>query len=1292
MLDTGADVNLISRSFLAEHSLEQSFSGCLGLTSVGDVPIPTYGVCPLYFRARDALGYEHTFLLRFVVADIEPFTILLGMPWLELANPAFDFHDKTFAYPAALRHYGLFVEPELDWSFFGITLAAIIPHVDAPDDGTEHTAPEIPAAYADFQDLFDVTDRPPLPRHSALEHRIDLDKGAQPPWGPIYPLSAVELEILRKWLALALEKGWIQPSTSPAGAPILFVPKKEGEPRLVVDYRALNHITRKNRAPLPLIGEILDRLSSAKIFTKIDLKDAYYRIRIREGDEWKTAFRTRYGHFEFRVMPMGLVNAPATFQTYINHALAGLVDVTCIVYLDDILIFSDDEAAHEQHVREVLERLRKADLYINLKKCQFHTREVSFLGFVVSGEGLAMEPNRVEAIAQWPLPRSVHDIRVFLGFTGFYRRFIRSYAILCVPLTDLLREDQQRPFQLTEAAKEAFQELVRRFQEAPILRHFDPTLPIRVETDASKYAVGAVLSQLHGDRWHPVAYRSRKLTDQETRYVNAERELLALVDAFKAWRHYLLYSQNPVVALTDHLNLTGLQGKAKPSGRQLRWSDDLAEFDFVIKYRPGAQNAADGLSRRPDHMPAPHSSTEDAENELVMLIQDRLTIEDDPEQIHIPKPSVAAIVFRALPQPRQRPPALGLRAEEDRLALDEDRKLQGGPTAGSMPANEESVDQPPRGAIEESSVQRVPGSLRGDRKRSACEELPLRTRTVTACATFEEGGRCRCPPPPVPRVVSAPDHRTALAGAVSAKRKGERGSARVQELAKETPEGRMLAARAEDPGLAKKTLEERILAAQEKDPWVSSEAWKKRGRRWARASLTAPLTYNDKIYVPDNAREQLFHDYHCAPTAGHRGVRPTEQRIRAHWYWDQLRRDVRKWTRECNICARTKPRHHRPYGELAALPVPTQPWQDISVDFITGLPVSIDPRTNKPCDAILVIVDRFTKYALYIATTKQLKATAFADLFFDHVFRPFGLPLSVVSDRGSLFTSAFWEALCTLLAIKRRLSTAYHPQTDGQTERQNQIVEHYLRVFCSYDQADWAHHLILAEHAHNTTVHAATRHTPAFLLYGFEPRSPSDPLPQTERHVPAADARALEMIHRREEVRKILESANQSYEKWYNKTRTPQSFEINQWVWLSTKHLNQKRPSRKLADKYIGPFKITHVVGDRKMAYRLDLPQRYRIHNTFPISFLEPYNGSEQEAQNHRERVDLEPEERHYEVEAILDHRGPPNKRHYLIKWEGYGEESNSWEPREHLDEGPLLREYEARQRRAHLRRGVHAG
>jgi hypothetical protein len=268
------------------------------------------------------------------------------------------------------------------------------PSLDSPAS----LASKLPTEYADFADLFSKQSANVLPKHQPWDHTIPLIEGKQPPYGPIYPLSELELRSLREYLDEHLQKGSIRLSSSPAGSPILFVKKKDGSLRLCVDYRGLNSITIKNRYPLPLIPEMLDRLRSARIYTKLDLRDAYNLIRIASGEEWKTAFRTRYGHFEYLVMPFELTNAPASFQGLINDVLRPFLDRFALGYLDDILIYSNSLDEHVQHVRSVLARLQETHLFVKLEKCEFHTTSTEFLGFIISPEGIQMDSRKVDAI------------------------------------------------------------------------------------------------------------------------------------------------------------------------------------------------------------------------------------------------------------------------------------------------------------------------------------------------------------------------------------------------------------------------------------------------------------------------------------------------------------------------------------------------------------------------------------------------------------------------------------------------------------------------------------------------------------------------------------------------------------------------------------------------------------------------------------------------------------------------------------------------------------------------------
>ncbi|KAF6767282.1 reverse transcriptase, partial [Kalmanozyma brasiliensis GHG001] len=414
------------------------------------------------------------------------------------------------------------------------------------------------------------------------------------------------MEELRKYLDENLAKGFIRPSKSPARSPVLFVPKKDGGLRLCVDYRGLNEVTVKNRAPLPLIEEQLFLLRNAKIYTKLDLKAAYNLVRIADGDEWKTAFGTQLGLYEYLVMPFGLANAPSHFQSLVNSIYRDIIGIYVVVYLDDFLIFSNTEEEHVAHVREVLKRLREHRLFAKLSKCSFHTDTVEFLGYIITPRGIEMDQEKVRTIKEWPLPQSIHDIQRFLGFANFYRRFISHFARITRPLTELVKPTERfKKFQLPDAAVQAFHQLIEAFTTAGVLRHFDYHKPTCLETDASDFALAGVLKQETEKRWHPVAFYSRKMTSAEKNYEIHDKELLAIVACLYQWRHMLAGLPNQFAVLSDHEALKYFKAQRRISGRQARWSVLLADFDFVVQYRPGDKaGEPDALTRRSDMEPS----------------------------------------------------------------------------------------------------------------------------------------------------------------------------------------------------------------------------------------------------------------------------------------------------------------------------------------------------------------------------------------------------------------------------------------------------------------------------------------------------------------------------------------------------------------------------------------------------------------------------------------------------------------------------------------------------------------
>jgi hypothetical protein len=440
---------------------------------------------------------------------------------------------------------------------------------------------KIPEEYHEFQDIFSKSKASTLPPHRPYDLKIDLEDGASPPLGRMYALSEIEKEALRKFLDENLSNGFIRQSNSPHGAPILFFKKKDGSLQLCVDFRGLNKISRKDRYPLPLISDLLDSPGKARIYTKIDLRHAYHLVRIRDGNEPKTDFRTKWGSFEWLVMPEGLSNAPAAFQRFMNDIFADMLDVCVVVYLDDILIYSSDMSTHRKQVKEVLRRLRQHGLYAKPEKCSFHQDRVEFLGYILSAQGLTMASDKVQVIRDWPEPRKVKDVQSFLGFANFYRRFIHNFSDITIPLTRLTRKSAA--FVFGDRERSAFEALKEAFCTAPVLTHWVPDRPITIETDASDYALAAILSiTLDSGEIHPVAFHSRSFNSTEMNYDTHDKELYAIFEAFRIWRHYLDGAALPIDVVTDHKNLEYFATTKVLNRRQARWSEYLCQFNLVI--------------------------------------------------------------------------------------------------------------------------------------------------------------------------------------------------------------------------------------------------------------------------------------------------------------------------------------------------------------------------------------------------------------------------------------------------------------------------------------------------------------------------------------------------------------------------------------------------------------------------------------------------------------------------------------------------------------------------------------
>ena len=1027
----------------------------------------------------------------------------------------------------------------------------------------------LPTRYHAFLHVFSRKDADTLPTHGPYDHAINLQEGAKPPASALYGMSRDEALELRRYLDENLSKGFIRASRSESAAPVLFVKKPGGGLRFCVDYRGLNAVTVKNRYPLPLISETLNRLSRAKIFTKLDIIAAFNRLRIRAGDEKLTAFRTRFGLFEYLVMPFGLCNGPASFQNYINDTLREYLDDFCTAYLDDILIYSDCEAEHEIHVDRVLKKLGEAGLQVDITKCAFHVTEVPYLGLVITTEGVKMDPAKVDTIVNWPTLINVKDVQSFLGFANFYRRFIYGYSKLASPLTQLTKKDV--PFQWTSECQKAFDALKAAFTSEIILKHYNPDLKIVVETDASDYVSGGILSQYDENNvLHPVAYFSKKHSPAECNYEIYDKELMAIVRAFEEWRPELEGSSTPIDVITDHKNLEYFMSTKQLSRRQARWSEFLSRFNYHITYRPGkAGGKPDALTRRSGDLPK-EGDTQDPRH----LYQHQTVLKS-----HV----------------------LDQRIKED-LALEprplDPIQLHLSPMPPPLPVTLAPVDLD----YEEPEPDNLEPQL--DQEGPDPDDDPTDVPTQTLWEQAESNDQF------APQVLEA-------------LRSGARHHNRI--------------------------------------PLAECE------------ERNNSLYFRDRKYVPnsDRLRLRIIQLAHDSIAGGHPGRSKCYELVSRAYWWPNVYKYIQRFVRNCHTCSRSKPSRQRTQGWLRPLPVPERRWRDVSMDYVGPLPASTFMGVTYRY--VLVFVDRLTKMRHLVPTT-TMEVEEAAHAFYAHVWKGHGLPESFVSDRGTQFTSEVWSHLCQMLRIDAKLSTAYHPQTDGQTERPNAIMEHYLRAFVNYMQNDWAKWIPGAEFAANNAPSATTLASPFLANSGQNPRlgfEPPEPLPtdmtaESRRRLIDIENFTKKMEDLTTHLREEMLIAQAIYESNANRSRRPcPRYLVGDQVWLNAKNLNTARPAVKLDDHNIGPFPVKRVFSN-PLVIELELPTSMKVHPVFHATLLshvatDPLPGQRQEP---REPIFAENGERAWYVNAILnskmDRRYNPPLLKYYVDWEGH---FPTWEP-----------------------------
>ncbi len=896
LVDSGASGNFIASRSLTEFSIPRHTNQIrYQITTIQGKPLGRGLVRHHTPEVVLRIGCLRSEPISLLVLEEAVVDIVLGRPWLPRHQPTINWKSgEILRWSENCIRECMKERPQPRSVLFPLSLCSTT--VESPDS---LPITPIPPEYHPYSDVFSKTAATRLPPHRRWDCAIDLLPGAKLPKGRVYPLSIPERTAMEEYVKEALQQGFIRQSTSPAASSFFFVAKKDRGLRPCIDYRALNDQMVKFAYPLPLVPVSLEELRDASIFSKLDLRSAYNLIRIRKGDEWKTAFITPTGHYEYRVMPYGLSNSPSIFQNFMNEIFRDMLHRFVLIYIDDILIYSPDITEHHRHVTQVLQRLRQHHLFLKAEKCEFHKTTIHFLGYIITPTGVQMDPKKNDAVRSWPRPTTVKELQRFLGFANFYRRFVAHYSQVAAPLTSLLKR-KTHSISWAPEAEQAFHQLKSAFCTAPVLIHPDPNLRFVVEVDAATLGVGAALSQWKGETpvLHPCAYFSRKLSPAEQNYDVGNRELLAIKLALEEWRHWLEGAQYPFEVITDHKNLQYLRDAKRLNPRQARWALLFTRFNFIISYHPGNKNIkADALSRL--HQPDPTP--------------------DEPE------PVLPSSVFLSPIQ----------------WALD---------------------DQ-------------------------------IRAATLTEPAPLG-GPEC-------------------------------------------------------------------------------------------------------KEYVPSTLRLTLLDSVHTSPGSGHPGSNRTLSLLQGRYWWPNMARDVVRYVKGCSVCAISSTPRKLPKGKLVPLSIPRRPWSHLGIDFATDLPPS-DGYTT-----ILVVVDRFSKWCKLIPLRGLPTALETAETLFQHVFRNFGLPEDIVSDRGSQFTSRVWRAFFRLLGVSVSLSSGYHPQTNGQTERKIQEIGRYLRAYCHNHQNSWNQYLPWAEYAQNSLRQSTTGLTPFQCVLGFQP--PLFPWTGERSEVPAVD-------------------------------------------------------------------------------------------------------------------------------------------------------------------------------------------
>uniref|UniRef100_A0A2N9I8Y4 RNA-directed DNA polymerase n=1 Tax=Fagus sylvatica TaxID=28930 RepID=A0A2N9I8Y4_FAGSY len=1138
-------------------------------------------------------------------------------------------------------------------------------------DETNQSLPSLAVSLLqEFEHVFPKEMPNELPPIRGIEHQIDFVPGAAIPNRPAYRSNPEETKELQRQVEDLMSKGYVRESMSQCAVPVLLVRKKDGTWRMCVDCRAINNITVKYRHPIPRLDDMLDELHGSCIFSKIDLKSGYHQIRMKEGDEWKTAFKTKYGLYEWLVMPFGLTNAPSTFMRLMNHALRAFLGRFVVVYFDDILVYSKSLDEHVDYLHCVLAVLRKEKLNANLKKCSFYLDKVVFLGYVVSAKGIAVDEEKVKAVKEWPTTKSITEEKRSIAYFSEklngaalnYQTYDKElYALVGAletwqhylwPKEFVIHTDHESLKHLKGQVNERSSldgqkkaEMVKKLHES-VQQHIEK----RTEQYANKANKGRRQVIFEPSDWVWVHMRKERFPARRRSKLHPRGDgpfqILEKINdnAYKvdlpgedSWsnpfeergndgnqggpslKDPLQVPDGPITrsrakkikeAMQGLVQSTWDEASKSPTIKVIHNLCGVPTFELIKVFRIdcgfkgfhsagsyqmvmpfGLSNAPSTFMRLMNHVFKPFIGL------FVVVYFDDILVYSKSQQDHMEH---LYQVFQTL------------RKQKLYVNLKKCHFLTDSLVFLGYVVSAEGIKMDPRvgiGAV--LSQEGKPIAFFSEKLNESHRKYSTYDKVFYAIIrALDHWSHYLLPN----EFLLHSDHE-ALKYLNSQQKLNSRHVSWVEFL---QPYSFSIKHKSGKLNQVADALSRRhsLLSTMEVQVLeVLKEMYKNDpdfGNVWESCSQGSFnhflvqegfLFKNNKLCIPQcSLRRAIIQEVHGGGLAGHFGRDKTLALVQENFFWPKLAHDVECFVKSCRTCQIAKS-HSKNTGLYTPLPVPKAPWEDISLDFVLGL-----PRTQRNKDSIMVVVDRFSKMAHFVPCNKTEDASHIADLYFREIVKLHGVPKTITSDRDSKFISHFWRTLWRKLGTTLQFSSSCHPQTDGQTEVVNRSLGNLLRSFVGKNIRQWDLLLAQAEFAYNRSPSQTTGHSPFEAVYGLNPIGPLElaPLPVTKHFSGDAEERAKEIKKLHEQIRGSILRNNEKYSKQANKHRKPAAFKEGDLVWI---HLRKERfPSKrssKLMPRADGPFRVLQRIGEN--AYKIELPGDYGVSATFNVSDLSPY-------------------------------------------------------------------------------------